>query len=124
MVVEPAVAADEIIKTVAEYGVYFPGKHCRHQKSTIGENVASCFIEGDPHFKCRYVCISGLEMTLLDGGTVTVDGSFVKEGDSYSLPFLLAGHREKTAVITGMHIKLMSSPPSRSKPCRRWLYPC
>ncbi|MCL6477659.1 MAG: FAD-binding protein [Peptococcaceae bacterium] len=37
MAVEPAVAAEEIVKIAAEHGVYFPGKHCRHQKPTIGE---------------------------------------------------------------------------------------
>ncbi|MCL6477658.1 MAG: hypothetical protein K6T65_04505 [Peptococcaceae bacterium] len=53
-------------------------------------------------------------MALLDGGTVTVNGSFIKEGDSYSLSYLLAGHRDKTAVITGLHLKLLPSSPSES----------
>lgn len=107
LLVEPAVTMDEIIKTVTAHGYYFPGEKCSHKRITIGESVAACFKEGEPDFKCLLACISGLEMALLDGGIATIDGSCVKEIDNYSLSYLLAGHREKVAIITGIRLKML-----------------
>ncbi len=118
MTVGPAVPTNEIIKTAANHGVYFPGEHCRHRLPTIGENISACFVEGDPGFKCRHICVCGLEMAFLDGVVVTLDGRFVKEGDCYNLPFLLAGHREKTGVITGVQLQLL---PSSSPEAGRYM---
>lgn len=106
LMVEPAVAIDEITKIVTAHGLYFPGKECGHTRVTIGESVAACFKEGAPNFTCPFACIGGLEMALLDGGIVTIDGNCVQEVDNYSLSYLLAGYRENVAIITGMRLKI------------------
>ena len=107
LTVEPAVAAGEILKIAAENGLFFPGEDCLHGRATVGENVADCFSEGVPDFKCQSACIDGLEMLLLDGGTVTIDASCVRGGDNYSLSYLVSGYRESPAVITALHLKML-----------------
>lgn len=108
MFIDPAAAADEIIKAATDCGAFFPGKYCCHQMPTVGENVAACFKKGNPRFRC----ISGMEMAMLDGGVVTVDGSLVKDEDSYNLPYLLSGNSDNRAVIIGMHLRLLPASSS------------
>ena len=107
LMVEPAVPKDEILKIATDHGLLFTGTVCHHKQETIGENIVTCFNEGEPDFKCRVACISGLEMALLDGELVTIDGSSVKEVGNYSLSYILAGHRENPAILTGMYLKML-----------------
>lgn len=107
LLVEPAVPKDEILKIATDHGLHFTGTVCQHKQETIGENIATCFNEGEPDFKCQVACISGLEMALLGGELVTIDGSSVKEVGNYSFSYILAGHRENPAILTGMYLKLL-----------------
>jgi FAD/FMN-containing dehydrogenase len=107
MLAGPAAETGEVIKTALERGLVFPGGDCLHRGATIGENIVECFEEGEPHFKCRTACLCGLEMVLADGRQVMVGESGIKDLDNYHLSFLLSGYRESTAVITGLHLKMV-----------------
>ncbi|MCL6635174.1 MAG: FAD-binding protein [Peptococcaceae bacterium] len=109
---EPAAAMAEVIRIASEHGARFPGAGCRHKKDTIGENVASCFHEGEPDFKCQAACLCGLELTLLEGGSVDLGGNCARDSENYSLSYILAGYRDRHAVITGIHLKVL---PSRTE---------
>lgn len=104
--VEPAAETGEIIKIAMDSGLNFPGITCQHKGITIGENVAACFIKGEPHFNCHAACLCGLEMVLFDGSILNLGESTAKDLDNYQLSYALAGYSQDKAVITGVHLKL------------------
>ena len=109
LLVEPAAETGNIIKIAMDSGLNFPGKTCLHKGITFGENVAACFIEGEPHFKCHAACLCGLEMVLFDGRVLTLGESTAKDLDNYQLSYTLAGCSQDKAVITGVYLKLSTS---------------
>lgn len=106
---EPAAEIGEIVKIALGSGLNFPGKTCLHNGLTIGENVAACFVEGEPYFKCHVACLCGLEMVLFDGRVLTLGESTAKDLDNYQLSYILSGYSQDRAVITGVNLKLSSS---------------
>lgn len=102
----PAAFTGDIIKTASAAGLLFRGKDCRHQKPTIGENLASCFNGGAAGFMCGSACLYGLEMVLFNGDITTVEGALLKGLENDALAYLLSGHRESPAIITGIHLKI------------------
>ncbi|RJQ31994.1 MAG: FAD-binding oxidoreductase [Peptococcaceae bacterium] len=107
--VEPAATVGGIEELLAGENLIFPAKKCRNERWTIGENVAVCFAGGEPDFRCLNACLCGLEMVLFTGEAVTLGGSCVREVHNYDLSYLLSGYTGETAVITGIHLKIM--PP-------------
>lgn len=103
----PAAKMDEIAKLVLEKELVFPGITCSHKGLTVGKNVAACFSEGEPDFKCQVACLCGLEMVLFDGTAITVGEIAAKDYDNYHLSYMLGGYRHEKAIITGIHLKLL-----------------
>lgn len=107
-----ATPMDHIIKVAAESGLLFPGVACSHKTSTIGESVAACFMDGMPDFKCQSACLCGIELVLFSGQVVNIEGSCTGELGNCDLSYLLSGHLEHPAVVTGIHLKLKKLPLS------------
>ncbi len=104
---QPAAEMDKIINAARETGCAFPGTTCRHKKATAGENVAACFNEGEPDFKCAAACLCGLELVLADGSIITVGEKSLKDLDNYQLTYVMGGHREEKAVLSGIYLRLL-----------------
>ncbi|MFA7467146.1 MAG: FAD-binding protein [Desulfotomaculaceae bacterium] len=104
---QPAAGMDQIINATQETGCRFPGVNCRHKNATVGENVAACFNEGEPDFKCPTACLYGLELVLADGRIITVGERSAKDLDNYQLTYILGGYKEEKAVLGGIHLRLL-----------------
>jgi|GEM_PF-1363298 len=104
---QPAAEMDKIINAARETGCAFPGTTCRHKKATAGENVAACFNEGEPDFKCAAACLCGLELVLADGSITTLGEKSLKDLDNYQLTYVMGGHREEKAVLSGIYLRLL-----------------
>lgn len=104
---QPAAEMDKIINAAQETGCRFPGLTCQHKNATAGENVAACFNEGEPDFKCPTACLCGLELVLADGRIITVGERSVKDLDNYQLTYILGGYKEERAVLGGVYLRLL-----------------
>lgn len=113
---QPGAEVDEIIDTARETGFFFPGRNCQHKQATVGDNVAACFTEGEPDFKCLTACLCGLELVLANGSIVTAGEPSAKDLDNYQLTYILGGYKDEYAVISGIYLKLL---PGRRE--RYWL---
>jgi len=112
LVAEPAVTSGEIAAVVASAGLHFPGLECQHRLPTIGENVAACFIAGEPVFQCQAACLCGLEMVLLNGEIITAGGNCLGNIGNYELSYILGAKSDRPAVITGIHLKVLPGEKS------------
>lgn len=104
---QPAAEMDKIINAARETGCVFPVTSCGHKKATAGENVAACFNEGEPDFKCAAACLCGLELVLSDGSIINVGEKSLKDLDNYQLTYVMGGHREEKAVLSGIYLRLL-----------------
>lgn len=104
---EPAVETGRIIQVSIDSGLSFPGKNCRHSRTTIGENVASCFKDGEPDFRCPVACLCGLELVLSDGSIVKIGDKSIKDFSNYQLSYIMGGYSRETSIISGIHLKLL-----------------
>lgn len=107
IVTQPGAEVDEIIDTARETGYFFPGRNCQHKQATVGDNVAACFTEGEPDFKCLTACLCGLELVLANGNIITVGERSAKDLDNYQLTYILGGYKDEYAVISGIYLKLL-----------------
>ena len=110
---QPAAEMDKIIKAAQETGCKFPGIACRHKLTTAGGNIAACFNEGEPDFKCPTACLCGLELVLTDGSIITVGEKSVKDLDNYQLTYILGGYKEEKAVLGGIYLRLLPEEQDR-----------
>ena len=104
---QPAAEMDKIINAAQETGCKFPGVTCQNRKATAGENIAACFNDGEPDFKCPTACLCGLELVLADGRIITVGERSVKDLDNYQLTYILGGYKEEKAVLGGIYLRLL-----------------
>ena len=102
---QPAAEMDKVISAARESGCMFKGATCQHKKETAGENVAACFNEGEPDFKCAVPCLCGLELVLTDGSIITVGEKSLKDLNVYNLTYLMGGNREEKAVLSGIYFR-------------------
>ncbi|MEI6125938.1 MAG: FAD-binding oxidoreductase [Pseudomonadota bacterium] len=110
-VVEPGVITGDIQKAVGEYGLMYPPDPASLESCSIGGNVAEN--AGGPRavkYGTTKDYILGLEFVLPDGCIITTGGKTVKYATGYNLSGIILGSEGTLAVITKIHLRLISLP--------------
>ncbi len=114
-VVEPAVITGQLQREAAALGLFYPPDPQSVDSCSIGGNVATG--AGGPRavkYGVTRDYVTGCELVLPTGETLTLGGKIVKYATGYHLLDLVIGSEGTLGVVTQVTVKLLALPPHRA----------
>lgn len=113
-VVEPGVVTGDLDRLLANHGLFFPPDPVSMDSCTIGGNIAEC--AGGPRAMKYGVArhhVTGLEVVMADGTTLSLGGKLLKNVAGYDLMNLMIGSEGTLGVVTRATLRLLPRPQER-----------
>ena len=111
VVTETGIVTEQLGKTLAEYGLFFPPDPVSLDSCTIGGNIAEC--AGGPRAMkygvTRYY-VTGITAVFADGTVSRLGGKLLKNVTGYDLINLIIGSEGTLAIVTEAVIKVLPLP--------------
>ncbi|MDQ3874736.1 MAG: FAD-binding protein [Actinomycetota bacterium] len=108
---EAGVRTADLRRIVRESGLFFPPDPGAAEQSQVGGNIATN--AGGPHafkYGVTGAWVTGLEVVLPPGETVTVGGPVRKDVAGYDLKSLLIGSEGTLGIVTAAWLRLLPAP--------------
>lgn len=111
VVVEPGIITDQLDKTLAEHGLFFPPDPVSRDSCMIGGNIAEC--AGGPRamkYGVTKQYVLGLEVVLANGTVQRYGGKLLKNVTGYDIIDLIIGSEGTLAFITEATLRVLRRP--------------
>ncbi len=111
---EPGVVLNDLNIALAEYGLFFPPD----PQSFLAATIGGCAAEnsGGPcavKYGVFKHYLLGMTVVLASGDAISLGGNTLKNVTGYDLPQLICGSEGTLAVITGLTLRVLPTPPDR-----------
>jgi glycolate oxidase len=110
-VVEPGVVVSKLKQEAEKHNLFYPPDPASFESSTVGGNIATG--AGGPSavkYGVTKDYVTGMEVILSSGETITLGGKTVKNSSGYNLKELFVSSEGTLGIITKIFLKLLPKP--------------